>query len=184
MQGLTTQRVSLIFQNIATVTAGLIIAFVAGWKLSLVILGCMPFVVASSSFQVRTYDRFYLVLILLQMKFMKGFSSDAKTAYEKAGTVSTEAVGQIRTVASFTNEERLLQMYSERLEGPMKLGIRKAHVSGLGFGASQFSMFAVNTLAFWYGGYLVDHNEWPASAATIAAECSKGIFCFRLGLVR
>ena len=47
---------------------------------------------------------------------MKGFSTDSKSAYEKAGTVSTEAVSGIRTVASFTNEEKLLAMYSERLE--------------------------------------------------------------------
>jgi hypothetical protein len=57
----------------------------------------------------------------------------------------------------------------------MRLGLRKAHVSGLGYGASQFAMFACNCLAFWYGARLVDHNEWPASASTIATECSKSM---------
>jgi len=55
----------------------------------------------------------------------------------------------------------------------MRLGLRKAQVSGIGFGASQFAMFACNCLAFWYGARLVDQNEWPASASTIANECSK-----------
>jgi ATP-binding cassette subfamily B (MDR/TAP) protein 1 len=158
VQGVTTQRVSLIFQNIATIVAGLVIAFVAGWKLSLVILACMPLVVISSSFQ---------------MKFMKGFSADSQSAYEKAGTVSTEAVGGIRTVASFTNEEKLLKMYSDKLEEPARLGVKKAHVSGIGFGASQFCMFAVNTLAFWYGGRLVDQREWKVSQKYIIEQCTK-----------
>jgi hypothetical protein len=107
------------------------------------------------------------------MKFIKGFSQDSKLAYEKAGTVSTEAVGQIRTVASFTKEEKLLEMYSARLEEPARLGVRKAHVSGLGFGASQFCMFAVNTIAFWYGGRLLDQHEWKASQASINDQCNK-----------
>jgi ABC-type multidrug transport system fused ATPase/permease subunit len=109
------------------------------------------------------------------MKFIKGFSLDSKSAYEKAGNVSTEAVSQIRTVASFTNEETLFQMYSAKLEDPMRLGVRKAHVSGVGFGASQLVMFVTNCIAFWYGGYLVQHNEWHVSQATIDATCPLGI---------
>eukprot|EP00026_Physarum_polycephalum_P002974 Phypoly_transcript_02983.p1 GENE.Phypoly_transcript_02983~~Phypoly_transcript_02983.p1 ORF type:complete len:546 (+),score=91.70 Phypoly_transcript_02983:923-2560(+) len=158
VQGVTTQRGALVFQNMATIIAGLVIAFTAGWKLSLVILACMPFFILSSSFET---------------KFMKGFSADAKSAYESAGAVSTEAVGGIRTVASFTNETKLLAMYSARLDEPMRLAVRKAHVSGIGFGAAQFSMYAVNTLAFWYGARLVDAHEWKVSQATIDSQCAK-----------
>lgn len=115
------------------------------------------------------------------MKFMKGFSADSQTAYEKAGTVSTEAVGGIRTVASFTNEEKLLKMYSDKLEEPARLGVKKAHVSGIGFGLSQFCMFAVNTLAFWYGGRLVDNREWKVSQSYILEQCNKRkLYSFRL----
>lgn len=50
-------------QNIATVIAGLIIAFTANWILALIILGVAPFMFAQGYFQ---------------GKFMKGFSGDAK----------------------------------------------------------------------------------------------------------
>jgi len=106
------------------------------------------------------------------MKLMTGFSADAKTAYEDAGIVATEAISSIRTVASFTNEEKLLAMYSQKLEKPVKLGLRKAQFSGIGFGASQFCMFATNALAFWYGARLVDQVEWPASASSINSTCN------------
>jgi hypothetical protein len=51
------------------------------------------------------------LFIILKTKFMKGFSADAKTAYESAGAVSTEAVGGIRTVASFTNENSIFLFF-------------------------------------------------------------------------
>ncbi|KAJ6343826.1 hypothetical protein OIU76_005552 [Salix suchowensis] len=42
----------------------------------------------------------------LQVKFMKGFSADAKKMYEEASQVANDAVGSIRTVASFCAEEK------------------------------------------------------------------------------
>lgn len=54
---------ALIVQNIATIVAGLLIAFTANWKLALIILAVSPFILAQGFFQV---------------KFLKGFSADAK----------------------------------------------------------------------------------------------------------
>ena len=64
-------------------------------------------------------------------------------------------------------------MYSARLEAPMRLAVRKAHISGAGFGASQFCVNAVNCLAMWYGARLVDQHEWKLPQSTIDSECSK-----------
>ena len=35
----------------------------------------------------------------------------------------------------------------------------RAHTSGLGFGFSQFAVFSVYALAFWYGGQLMKRGE-------------------------
>ena len=35
----------------------------------------------------------------------------------------------------------------------------RAHASGLGFGFSQFAVFSVYALAFWYGGRLMRSGE-------------------------
>jgi len=56
-------QLALITQNIATVAAGLVIAFTANWILALIILAVAPLMF------VQGY---------LQGKFMKGFSADAK----------------------------------------------------------------------------------------------------------
>ena len=50
-------------QNIASVVAALAIAFVASWQLALIILALIPLIGANG---------------YVQVKFMKGFSADAK----------------------------------------------------------------------------------------------------------
>ena len=35
----------------------------------------------------------------------------------------------------------------------------RAHASGLGFGFSQFAVFSVYALAFWYGGQLMREGQ-------------------------
>lgn len=66
IKSLLGDALALIVQNIATVMAGLIIAFTANWKLALIILAVMPVL---------------LVQGYVQMKFMKGFSADAKVRF-------------------------------------------------------------------------------------------------------
>lgn len=56
---------ALTLQNIATVTVGLLIAFIANWRLSLVVLAVSPLMLLQGFFQ---------------MKFLKGFSADAKVS--------------------------------------------------------------------------------------------------------
>ena len=47
---------------------------------------------------------------------MKNITNKIKDAYERAGKLSTECVGSTRTIASFTNEDKIFNMYSMRLE--------------------------------------------------------------------
>ncbi len=43
--------------------------------------------------------------------------------YEDASQIANDAVGSIRTVASFCAEEKVMQLYEERCKGPVKAGI-------------------------------------------------------------
>ncbi len=54
---------SLIVQNVGTIVCGLTIAFTANWELSLLVLALVPLLGMQG---------------FMQMKFMKGFSNDAK----------------------------------------------------------------------------------------------------------
>jgi len=65
IRSLVGDTVALVVQNTATVIAGLIIAFTANWILAFIILAVLPLV---------------LIQGIIQAKFTKGFSADAKVS--------------------------------------------------------------------------------------------------------
>ncbi|KAK7245615.1 hypothetical protein RIF29_40462 [Crotalaria pallida] len=144
LKTLVGNTLALIVQNIATITAGLIIAFTANWILALIVLVVSPLVLMQSLFQV---------------KFLKGFSADAKVKYEEASQVANDAVGSIRTVAAFCAEPKVMDMYRKKCEGPKKQGVRLGLVSGAGFGFSFFALYCTNALVFYIGAILVQHGK-------------------------
>ncbi|XP_035547503.1 ABC transporter B family member 11-like isoform X2 [Juglans regia] len=94
-----------------------------------------------------------------QMQFMKGFSADAKKMYEEASQVANDAVGSIRTVSSFCAEEKVMELYHRKCEGPIKTGIRQGLISGVCFGLSFFLLFAVYACSFYVGARLVEDGK-------------------------
>ncbi|KAJ7008065.1 ABC transporter B family member 11-like [Populus alba x Populus x berolinensis] len=144
VRGLVGDSLSQLVQNIASAIAGLVIAFVACWQLAFVILVLLPLIGLNG---------------FIQMKFLKGFSSDAKKMYEEASQVANDAVGSIRTVASFCAEEKVMQLYRKKCEGPMRTGIRQGLISGAGFGVSFFLLFSVYATSFYVGAQLVQHRK-------------------------
>ncbi|KAG0461447.1 hypothetical protein HPP92_021300 [Vanilla planifolia] len=116
VKGLVGDTLSLLVQNTSTVIAGLVIAFAANWKLSLVILGIIPLIGLQA---------------FIQMKFLKGFSSDAKVMYEEASQVASDAVTSIRTVVSFCAEDRVLIAYQNKCKPPVRQGIQKGIIEHL-----------------------------------------------------
>ncbi|KAJ7954439.1 ABC transporter B family protein [Quillaja saponaria] len=143
-RGLVGDSLALIVMNIATITAGLIIAFTANWMLAGAILVVTPLM------PIQGY---------LQGKFLKGFSGDAKVMYEEASQVANDAVSSIRTVASFCAEQKVMDLYQQKCDGPEKQGVRLGLVSGEGFGFSFFILYCTNASCFYFGAYLVHHGK-------------------------
>ncbi|CAI5996599.1 unnamed protein product [Closterium sp. NIES-65] len=144
VRGMVGDQMALMVQNLATVILGLVLAFRANWQLSLVILAIVPLLAITGA---------------AQMQSLKGFSEDAKVKFEEASRVANDAVGAMRTVAAFGAEQRVQELYNERCSTPIQAGIRKAHVSGIGMAVAQFSIFGVYSLAFWFGGKLVQQGK-------------------------
>ncbi|KAH0853355.1 LOW QUALITY PROTEIN: hypothetical protein HID58_093267, partial [Brassica napus] len=125
-QGSGGDALSLAVQNAASAASGLIIAFTACWELALIILVMLPLI------GINGY---------IQVKFMKGFTADAKSKYEDASQVANDAVGSIRTVASSVQRRRR---------------DKARFISGLGFGFSFFILFCVYAASFYAGARLVE----------------------------
>nr|KYP57752.1 ABC transporter B family member 4 [Cajanus cajan] len=138
----------LLVQDISTAITALVIAFEANWQLSLIVLVLVPLVLVNGH---------------AQMKSMQGFSTNAKKLYEEASQVANDAVGNIRTVAAFCAEEKVMELYQKKCLGPIQTGIRQGLVSGTGFGLSIFFLFSVYACSFYAGARLVEHDKTSIS---------------------
>eukprot|EP01017_Pseudomicrothorax_dubius_P007833 TRINITY_DN124_c0_g1_i6.p1 TRINITY_DN124_c0_g1~~TRINITY_DN124_c0_g1_i6.p1 ORF type:complete len:1219 (+),score=330.83 TRINITY_DN124_c0_g1_i6:81-3659(+) len=136
VNGVTGTVIGLMIQNLSSFIIGLVIAFIASWKLTLITLGLSPIMIISGK---------------IQADFQKGFSADSDSAYKDSGSLISESVCNMRTVASFGNEDKILGIYDRMLIGPTKDATKKGHISGFFFGISQFAMFGLYAIVFYIG---------------------------------
>ncbi|KAF2805142.1 leptomycin B resistance protein pmd1 [Mytilinidion resinicola] len=128
----------------ATILGGFAIAASFGWKLALVSVSTVPFLLACG------YWRFQVI---------KSFDSRMQSKSE-AAAFACEVASSIRTVASLTLEPHLLNQYCEKLKTQTTGNLRFSAYSSFLFALSNsLSMFAM-ALAFWYGGSLILDGQY------------------------
>lgn len=84
---------------------------------------------------------------------MNGFGGDLSKAYLKANMLAGEAVSNIRTVAAFCSEEKVLDLYQSELVEPSRHSFRRGQAAGIFYGVSQFFIFSSYGLALWYANF-------------------------------
>ncbi|CAI0381930.1 unnamed protein product [Linum tenue] len=144
VRSLVGDALGLLVQNASTIVAALIIAFSANWILALIVIACSPLMIIQG---------------LAQARFMKGFSKDGKKMYEEASQVANDAVGGIRTVASFCAENKVMDLYREKCKSPIDNAVRAGVTSGCGFGFSFLMLNCINALIFYLGAVLVKKDK-------------------------
>lgn len=75
--------------------------------------------------------------------------------YERASQVATDAVSNIRTVAAFTAEERVLSLFDSAMEGPVKSVARQGRVAGFANGFSSLMYPLPQAFAFYVGAIFI-----------------------------
>ncbi|GAB2300622.1 Multidrug resistance protein 1 [Dionaea muscipula] len=136
-------RISVIMQNSALLLVACTAGFVLQWRLALVLIAVFPVVVAAT---------------VLQKMFMKGFSGDLEAAHAKATQLAGEAVSNVRTVAAFNSEAKIVGLFSTNLETPLRRCFWKGQIAGSVYGIAQFSLYASYGLGLWYASWLVKHG--------------------------
>lgn len=144
MKAAICDRLSLASQNLATIAAGLIIAFIASWKVAAVTFSLFPMLVLAGA---------------VEMIVMSGMANSDQKSTEESFHTLNEAVHGIRTVVAFGMQESLKELYIQQLQGPLIKSQKKGCISGLGFGFSQATQFFAMALTFWYGSNLVADGE-------------------------
>uniref|UniRef100_A0A8C8B8G6 ATP-binding cassette sub-family B member 5 n=1 Tax=Otus sunia TaxID=257818 RepID=A0A8C8B8G6_9STRI len=142
VKGATGSRLGLMTMTVFTLLTAIIIAFVYGWQLTLLILACIPFVIATNAARVSS---------------VSGHAAKDQKALEEAGRISTESVENIRTVASLTREEAFYERYVTSLNGPYRDSLSKAPFHGFTYGVAQCANYFVNAAVFRFGAWLIAH---------------------------
>ncbi|XP_031374730.1 ABC transporter B family member 13-like isoform X2 [Punica granatum] len=136
-------RLSTIMQNIALTATAFFIAFKLSWRVAAVVIASFPLLVGAS---------------IAEQLFLKGFGGDYTSAYGRAISVAREAIANIRTVAAFGAEDRITANFASELERPNKQALIRGHISGFGYGLSQFFAFCSYALGLWYASVLIKHK--------------------------
>ncbi|KAJ0691057.1 putative ABC-type xenobiotic transporter [Helianthus annuus] len=136
-------RISVIMQNSALMLVACTAGFVLQWRLALVLVAVFPVVVAAT---------------VLQKMFMQGFSGDLEGAHAKATQLAGEAVSNMRTVAAFNSESKIVNLFTTSLDKPLRRCFWKGQIAGSGFGVAQFLLYCSYALGLWYASWLVKHG--------------------------
>ncbi|KAK0070339.1 multidrug resistance protein 1A, partial [Biomphalaria pfeifferi] len=144
VQGVTGIRLGTALMSFANMGVAIIISFIYGWKLTLVILGFMPFIALGG---------------VMQIKLLAGQAGKNKEALEDAGKVAVESIENIRTVASLSKESAFFTNYMKKLEEPYKQALRKAHLVGFTYASSQAIIYFAYAAAFVLGAFLIREKD-------------------------
>uniref|UniRef100_A0A7I4E2T3 Uncharacterized protein n=1 Tax=Physcomitrium patens TaxID=3218 RepID=A0A7I4E2T3_PHYPA len=144
VRGAIGDRISLVVQNSSLLIATGIIAFILQWQMALVVLATFPLQVFAA---------------MVEQMFLKGFSGDVRGAQARATMVASEAIGNVRTVAAFNAEDKVVNLFQKELEAPLKRGFLRGQIAGIGYGVSQLCLFGSYGLGLWYGSELVKQGK-------------------------
>lgn len=137
-------RISTLLQNLALIITAFVIAFFLEWRIALVIVATYPALIGAHT---------------SENLFLKGFGGDLSRAYSRSNMVAGEAVSNIRTVAAFCAEKKVLELFSRELELPQKQAFLRGQIAGVGYGVAQFCMYSSYGLALWYASTLIQKGE-------------------------
>ncbi|KNA06481.1 hypothetical protein SOVF_180640, partial [Spinacia oleracea] len=138
------ERLSTVVQNTSLVVAAFVIAFKFSWRIAAVTVTIFPLLIGAS---------------LTEKYFLKGFGGNNTIAYSRANSLAREAIANIRTVAAFGTGERISEQFALELRQPMKKALVWGHISGFGYGLSQFLSFCSYALTLWYASVLIKQRS-------------------------
>ncbi len=141
---LTSQVFSGYIQSFASFCAGVVIAFIGDWRLAVLGLASAPLIIFAG---------------LARAAVTKKSFGKSKDAYEESIKFASEAVNNMRTVASFGTEDKLLKNYSDKLAGTEKIAMKSAHMSALALGIGNFFNYGIYGMLFYVGAIIMrDHG--------------------------
>jgi ABC-type multidrug transport system fused ATPase/permease subunit len=146
------EKLSSVLKSLSAFITGFVIAFVRGWKLSLVMFASIPALV---------------IVGAVAMGSIKRYQQISQDVYAHAGAIAEQAFSGIRTVFAFSLQGRFKELYDAKLGDSLKADTRKGIAFGVSIGSIFGMIYMVYALAFWYGSRLVIRGEISGSTVLV-----------------
>jgi len=140
VQGATGSRLGVIFQSLSTVIGAVILAFVLEWRLALVAIPFGPFI---------------LLTFYLQSKIIMEQAAFEREGLQKSVNIATEAISNIRTVASLGKEDAFHGLFMDSLRLPHEKALRNSWIRGTVFGSVDGVILFSYAGTLYFGGWLI-----------------------------
>lgn len=134
------EKVAIVTFLIMTFVMGIVASFIYGWKLTLVVLTCSPFIMISTA---------------MVAKIQSSLAEKELKAYSDAGGVAEEVFSGIRTVLAFSGENKENERFAKLLVPAEVTGRKKGLYSGIGAGVMWLIIYCCMAIAIWYGVSLI-----------------------------
>lgn len=130
--------------SISMFISGLLMGLITSWKLTLVLISCVPLMVLGAYMGTTS---------------LKNGSKIARKSYEKAGGMAEEILYSIKTVSSFANFDFETKRYETLINDAKTAGIINGMKGGAGLGFVTFVIYAMYAMSIWYGATLIYNSS-------------------------
>ncbi|KAG9238824.1 P-loop containing nucleoside triphosphate hydrolase protein [Amylocarpus encephaloides] len=146
LQQLLGINMGIVYVAVMSLIGCIIIAFVFGWKLSLVaVFVTMPIILTCS---------------YLRLRYEVQFEAMNNRVFAESSKFASESIGAFRTVTSLTLEDMICKRYENLLQDHVNKAWMKARFSTLIFSLSDSVTMLCMALTFYYGGRLLASREY------------------------
>ena len=121
INGVSSEGLVIALYGTFSILCGIVIAFYFDWRISLVALGTVPFMMIGG---------------IMEAKFQAGLGQGNSSSSAKAESLANEVIINYRTIASFGNKKQIIDSYEGYLDQPYKQNVKKAFMTGIAYGFS------------------------------------------------
>ena len=156
INGIAITVVGIYLQTFVTLVLGVTLGFVYEWRLSIVCLIFVPFILLTAG---------------IRFKVMRGFSGADDKVETDAGAILSESVINTKTIFSYNFQRKIVDFYSELISTKNKNVVKSSLIFGVLYGISQFILYGAFAALYYVGALLIYDNT------IIFQNMNKAIFC-------
>ncbi|MFT5164244.1 MAG: ATP-binding cassette subfamily B protein [Alteromonadaceae bacterium] len=137
LQSIIGSSLSMALRSSLILTGGLIMLLVTNFKLTLIVIGCVPLI---------------MVPVLIYGRKVRTLATSSQTAIADVGTYAGEIIQNIKVVQSYTHEARELKAFGGEVEKAFDVAKQRIKQRSLLIAAVILLTFSAISVMLWIGG--------------------------------